>query len=63
MAIDCKNYEPKSVVQLLKSNPTFNRYIREGKNLNDILEFVKVQLIINDEQEAEIKKYHKRKNQ
>lgn len=63
MAIDCKNYEPKAVVQLLKSNATFNSYIREGRNWNDTLEFVKVQLIITDEQESEIEKYHKRKNQ
>jgi len=62
MAIDCKNYEPKAVVQLLKSNATFNSYIREGRNWNDTLEFVKVQLIINDEQEAEIKKYYQLKN-
>lgn len=61
MAIDCKNYEPKGVLQLLKSNPTFNGYIREGRNWNDILAYIKVQLIINDEQEAEIEKYYKLK--
>ena len=62
MAIDCKNYEPKGVLQLLKSNPTFNRYIMEGRNWDDLLAYIKVQLIINDEQEAEIKKYYQLKN-
>ena len=62
MPIDCKNYEPKAVVQLLKSNPTFNRYIREGIAWNDLIAFVKVQLIITKEQETEIANYYNSKN-
>jgi hypothetical protein len=62
MPIDCKTYRPKDVLQLLKSNPTFNRYVREGRNWNDVLAFVKVQLTITEEQEAEIEKYFNLKN-
>ncbi len=62
MPIDCKNYEPKGVLQLLKGNPTFNGYIREGRNWDDLLAFIKVQIIITEEQEAEIEKYFNKKN-
>tara|TARA_R110002110_G_scaffold340576_2_gene550731 strand:- start:734 stop:925 length:192 start_codon:yes stop_codon:yes gene_type:complete len=62
MAIDCKTYSPKSVLQLLKGNPTFNRYVREGRNWDDVLAFVKVQLTITQEQEVEIEKYFNLKN-
>jgi hypothetical protein len=61
MPIDCKNYAPKDVLQLLKGNPTFNGYVQEGRNWNDVLTYVKFQMILTKEQELEIEKYYKLK--
>ena len=61
MPIDCKNYAPKDVLSLLKGNPTFSGYVREGRNWNDVLTYVKFQMILTKEQESEIEKYYKLK--
>ena len=61
MPIDCKKYKAKEVLQLLRSNSTFNYYIREGKPIDDLIEMVKSRLIITEEQELEIIKYHNNK--
>ena len=61
MKIECKNWTPKSVLELLKRNPKFNHLIANGKKWYIIINYVKSKLSIDDLQEEEIKKYYNHK--
>lgn len=59
--IDCKNFTPKTVLQLCKSNPKFNKLITQGSAWVNVQTHLSTKLKLNQEQLAEIKNYYTKK--